>query len=153
MRREFNPAAWYSLLAPGRDTPIGTVRRGVLTLTGEDDYAGVVLSNASPPYLWMRFGAPLGELDGLEIITPTAERLELRPIPRDANTRAQIDTDAYRALRDLAQVLMECNHPNAAQVLRIVRVAPFEPCPVCHDDFGRAEGCSGCGGVGFVPEA
>lgn len=153
MRREFNPAAWYSLQAPERDTPIGTVRRGVLTLTGGDGYAGVVLSNASPPYLWMRFGPPLGQLAGLEIITPTGERLALRPIPRDADTRAQFDTDAYRAMRDLGQVLMECNHPNAAQVLRIVRVAPFEACPVCDDDFGRAEGCSGCGGVGFVPEA
>lgn len=120
-------------------------------LAGEKDYAGIVY--ARQPDVWMRFGPSLGRRVGLEIITPVGERLELRPVRRPADTLAQYDPDAYRAMRELGQVLSECGHPNAARVCACVRAAPFDPCPVCNDHYGLAEGCSACGGLGFVPEA
>ena len=157
MTRTYKPAACYELVRPSDGAVLGRIRRGVYQATGEtpcnvQPYSGTVCQIDERYAIKLRSAGVLGYLDGLQVVTDHGECLQLRQIPRPCKWESLDDPDAYRAFRDVAQVLLETGHPNPKRLDLKVAAAPFDTCPACNDHYGFAEGCVECAGRGFVPE-
>lgn len=157
MTTHYKPAARYELVRLADGAVVGEINQGVFDWashdpTGTTPYSGRLCRLDGVLTLLAHSGAVMGAVAADLTLEANGGPYLLRQVPRAAGRQSVDDPDVYRAWRDCATSLAEAGNDKGRLLLMRVQAAAFDPCPVCNDHYGLAEGCAGCDGLGFVPE-
>jgi len=157
MTTHYKPAARYELVRLADGAVVGEINQGVFNWASHDrkgttPYSGRLCRLDGVLTLLAHSGAVIGAVTADLTLEANGGPYQLRQVARAAARESVDDPDVYRAWRDCATWLAENGNDKGRLLWLCVQAAAFDPCPVCDDHYGRAEGCAGCDGLGFVPE-
>jgi len=156
----YRSASLYAVVSPGSSAIFGAIRRSIFYYAnslGDADrstYDGKIYQDAGGANLVFSQSGLIARITGLTLTLLDGQKYELVETGRtiDGVTYEPLDdTDAYRALIEMAVVAKESRDLRSYEKLRpLIDLAKFHQCSACLDHFALREDCPACGGKGFV---
>jgi hypothetical protein len=154
-------ASHYDVVNRGSSEAFGAISRSIFYYTsslGNADrstYDGKIYQDACGANLVFSPSGVVARITGLTLTLSDGQQFELVETGRtiDGVTYEPTDdSDAYRALIEMAAVAKESRDLHSYEKLRpLIDLAKFHQCSSCLDHFALREDCAACGGEGFVP--